>query len=65
MAAAFVLLLPPCLAAVSLLRHLAVHPMPDRGFAEISGGKGQGGAGGGGGEVEAGTLVCVSLVSPA
>ena len=50
---AFVLLLPPCLAAVSLLRHLAGHPVPDRGFAEVRGGKGQGGAGGGEGEVEA------------
>ena len=49
----FVLLLPLCLAAVSLLRHLAGHPVPDRGFAEVRGGEGQGGAGGGGGEEEA------------
>ena len=36
---AFVLLLPPCLAAVSLLRHLAVHPETDRNFAEVGKGK--------------------------
>ena len=41
------------ISAVSLLGHLVVHPLADRGFAEVRGGKGQGGAGGGEGEVEA------------